>query len=57
MEIQEGYFYHVKDEFFIKVQDGTLMSNKEGRGYRPHYFAVKDETNAEIYWMVPVSSR
>lgn len=29
MEIQQGYSYHIKDEFFDLVQDKYLMSNKE----------------------------
>ena len=57
MLIQEGYFYHIKDEFFSLVNDSALMSNKENGGYRPHYFAVRDSKNQDIFWMVPVSSR
>ena len=33
------------------------MSNYEGGGYRPHYFAIKDTINPDIFWMVPVSSK
>lgn len=29
MEIQQGYSYHIKNEFFELVQDKYLMSNKE----------------------------
>ena len=57
MLIQEGYFYHVKDKFYQDVNDSTLMSNKEGGGYRPHYFAVRDSKNSDIFWLVPVSSK
>ena len=31
MEIQQGYSYHIKDEFFDLIQDKYLMSNKEQR--------------------------
>ena len=55
--IAEGYFYHIKDEYFSTVNDSTLMSNYENGRYRPHYFAVKDSVNPNIYWMIPVSSR
>ena len=57
MIIQEGYFYHIKDKFFSRVNDPSLMSNKENGGYRPHYFAVRDSRNQHIFWMVPVSSK
>lgn len=33
------------------------MSNYENGGYRPHYFAIKDSGNPDIFWMVPVSSQ
>ena len=35
MEIQQGYSYHIKDEFFDLVQDKYLMSNKERAGIVP----------------------
>ena len=57
MIIQEGYFYHLSDLFFEEVKDPSLMSNKENGGYRPHYFAIRDGRNPDIFWMVPVSSR
>jgi len=57
MLIAEGYFYHVKDSFFILANDSMLMSNYENGGYRPHFFAIRDIDNADIFWMVPVSSQ
>ena len=57
MLIAEGYFYHIRDEFFSFVQDRYLMANKEDDAYRPHYLAVQDSKNAAIYWMIPVSSK
>jgi len=57
MIISEGYFYHISDTYFSEVNKPTLMSNKENGGYRPHYLAVKDVTNPDIFWMIPVSSR
>lgn len=57
MIVSEGYFYHISDSYFAEVQETTLMSNKEDGRYRPHYFAVKDANNADIFWMIPVSSR
>ena len=29
MNIQSGFFYHIKDAFFEEVQDNSLMANKE----------------------------
>ncbi|GAA6262788.1 hypothetical protein F100043J3_38210 [Mediterraneibacter gnavus] len=37
MIYQEGYVYHIKDEYFEKVQDNNLMQNKEGGTYLPTY--------------------
>ncbi len=57
MNIQSGFFYHIKDAFFEEVQDNSLMANKEDGNCRPHYLAIQDSHNPEIYWMVPVSSK
>ncbi len=57
MVIHEGYFYHLSDTFFEEIDDKFLMSNKEGGGYRPHFFAIRDDRNSDIFWMVPVSSK
>ena len=57
MIIQQGYFYHISDSYFALVNESTLMSNYENGGYRPHYLAIQDASNANIFWMVPVSSR
>ena len=57
MEIQQGYSYHIKDEFFDLVQDKYLMINKEQGNYRPHYYAIQDRKNPKLYWMIPISSQ
>ena len=57
MEIQQGYSYHIKDEFFDLVQDKYLMSNKEQGNYRPQYYAIQDRKNPKLYWMIPISSQ
>ena len=57
MIISEGYFYHISDDYFVAASDSTLMSNYENVGYRPHYFAIRDSSNSDIFWMVPVSSQ
>ena len=56
-KIQTGFYYHIKDCFYDDVQDKRLMANKEGDSYRPHYLALSDFTNSQIYWMIPVSSQ
>ncbi|MCM1101250.1 MAG: hypothetical protein NC398_07680 [Acetatifactor muris] len=57
MEIQQGYSYHIKDEFFDMVQDKCLMRNKENGNYRPHFYAIQDKKNQALYWMIPISSQ
>ena len=57
MKIQQGYAYHIKDEFFDMVQDKYLMSNKENGNYRPHFYAIQDKKNHNLYWMIPISSQ
>ena len=29
MDYQEGYVYHMKDEYFMKANDPNLMQNKQ----------------------------
>lgn len=57
MKIQSGFLYHIKDAFFHDANDPTLMANKEGGNYRPHFLAIQDSENSSIFWMVPVSSK
>ena len=57
MTIQQGYSYHIRDDFFKLVDDKALMSNKEGKNYRPHFYAIPDKHNPNLYWMIPVSSQ
>ena len=39
------------------VKDKYLMSNKEDGNYRPHFYAVQDKKNSDLYWMIPISSQ
>ncbi|MCM1107040.1 MAG: hypothetical protein NC355_08860 [Blautia sp.] len=57
MEIKQGYSYHIKDEFFDRIQNKYLMSNKESGNYRPHFLAIQDSRNKKLYWMIPISSQ
>jgi len=56
MKYQEGYAYHIKDDYFAKVNDDKLMQNKEAGTYRPTYFCVQDPKTA-LLWVVPMSTR
>ena len=54
MEIKTGYIYHIKDEFFDKINDKGLMINHENGKTRPTYFTIKDN---DILWFIPLSSK
>lgn len=54
MKIQTGYLYHIKDEFFNKVNDKGIMINHESGHSRPSYLTIKD---GKILWFIPLSSK
>lgn len=54
MEVKTGYIYHIKDEFFNKINDRGLMINHENGRARPTYFTIKDK---DILWFIPISSK
>ena len=54
MEINVGYLYHIKDEFFELINDKYLMLNHENGHSRPNYFVLKE---GEFYWAIPLSSK
>ncbi len=54
MEIETGYLYHIKDEFFDKLKNQGLMINHENGHSRPSYLAIKDKN---ILWFIPLSSK
>ncbi|MCM1296692.1 MAG: hypothetical protein NC311_14235 [Muribaculaceae bacterium] len=56
MNYQQGYVYHIKDEYFIKVNDPNLMQNKGNGNYRPTFYCMSDEKTS-LLWLVPLSSR
>lgn len=43
MNYQEGYVYHIKDEYFVIANDPNLMQNKENGNYRPTFYCMRDE--------------
>lgn len=54
MKVQTGYLYHIKDEFFDKINDKGLMINHENGHSRPSYLAIKDK---DILWFIPLSTK
>lgn len=56
MDYQEGYVYHIKDEYFKKANDPNLMQNKEDGNYRPTFYCMRDKETS-LLWLVPLSSR
>ena len=54
LEVQTGYIYHIKDDFFDKIKDKGLMINHENGKSRPTYFTIKDK---DILWFIPLSSK
>ena len=54
MKVQTGYIYHIKDDFFDKINDKGLIINHENGKARPTYFTIKDK---DILWFIPLSSK
>ena len=54
MQVRTGDIYHIKDEFFDKINDKGLMINHENGKARPTYFTIKDK---DILWFIPLSSK
>lgn len=54
MQVQTGYLYHIKDEFFDRINNKGLMINHENGHSRPSYLAIKDEN---ILWFIPLSTK
>lgn len=54
VKVQTGYLYHIKDEFFNRINNKGLMINHENGHSRPSYLAIKDE---EMLWFIPLSTK
>ena len=54
VKVCTGYIYHIKDDFFNKINDNGLMINHENGKSRPTYFVIKDKN---ILWFIPLSSK
>ncbi len=57
MNINEGYFYFIKDSFFDIMADKELMQNKENGNKRPCYYCIKSKKHNNIIWFIPVSTK
>lgn len=57
MDFTDGYVYHIKDDYFQKVNDDKLMQNKENGNYRPTFFCMRDDSEPSLFWVVPMSTR
>ena len=54
MKVKTGYLYHIKDDFFDKVNNKGLMINHEN-GHSSHsYLAI---SHNEILWFIPLSTK
>ena len=55
-----GNFYFLTDEYCEKYKTYGIMENKETEDDEPHnrpcFYAVPDEDNENIFWMIPISS-
>jgi|LSQX01.1.fsa_nt_gb hypothetical protein len=52
---KKGRLYFIKNEFFSKVNDSFLKTNKMDSS-RPHYFTFQD-SNTNLLWVIPCSSQ
>lgn len=57
MNLTQGYSYHIKDSFYAQAYASNLMANKESHRYRPNLYAIQDNRNPKILWMIPLSSK
>lgn len=57
MDIENGKFYFIKDEFFELIQDEELCKNKESGIKRPCFYCFKDKTVENLIWFIPISSK
>lgn len=60
--MEAGKLYFVKDEFYERFQNCGLLENKELINGTPHnrpccYLFKFEESEKEIYWMIPISSK
>ena len=49
-----GCLYHIKDEFFSRINDKGLMINHENGHSKPSYSAIKEK---DFLWFIPLSTK
>ena len=54
MKVETGYLYHIKDDFFDRINNKGLMINHENGHSRPSYLAIKDD---DILRFIPLSTK
>ena len=57
INIENGKFYFIKDEFFETVNDRSILTNKVNGNKRPCYYCFRDYNNDKLIWFVPISSK
>jgi hypothetical protein len=61
MVVKENKFYFVSNEYFAVIADPNLTvttNQKFGeKTKRPHYFALRDNKQPCIYWMIPCTTK
>lgn len=59
--MSQAQLYFLSDQYYQDFPDYNLMQNKDNINGTPHsrpcFFAFKDTKIADIYWIVPISSR
>lgn len=59
--MRQAQLYFLSDQYYRDFPDEKLMKNKDVTNEvihsRPCFFAFKDSKIADIYWIVPISSR
>ena len=59
--MSQAQLYFLSDQYYQDFPDYNLMQNKDNINGTPHsrpcFFAFKDTKTADIYWIVPISSR
>lgn len=57
----KGHFYFLTDDYCKRYEKYNVMKNKEIVNGMPHnrpcFYAIQDDEDKDIYWMIPISSQ
>ena len=53
--METGYFYFIKETYYIDYPDPKLMKHTENGFGRPFYYVLQDRDYAGIFWLIPIS--